>query len=388
MGRFFFTLENITFKIYRDVQSLPEQWDDIASENHFLQKPYLNVLQHTAPINMECFYIGIFNATELIGVSIAQYVNVDQLESFGERDNCLKTHIRNFIFKNFCSHVLFLGNNMITGENSFVFKNKVPVAWISKILSECTKELIHYFKQKKIKIHIVTYKDFYKSFTKELKAHDFHSLYEFNTQPNMIFKLRPEWQSSADYVNAFTKKYRDQYKRAHKKIEGIVTKELNLEEIIQYEERIYELYHYVAVNAPFNTFFLSKNHFSFFKKQCGNRFKLFGYFKDSILIGFHTILLNENTLETYFLGYDEEHQKEHMLYLNMLYNMTEFGIEHQFKKIIFGRTALEIKSSIGSEPIDMTGFIFHTNLLINFLMPKIFSKLEPNVSWQQRHPFK
>ena len=204
----------------------------------------------------------------------------------------------------------------------------------------------------------------------------------------MIFKLRPEWQSSADYVNTFTKKYRDQYKRAHKKIEGIVTKELNLEEIIQYEERIYELYHYVAVNAPFNTFFLSKNHFSFFKKQCGNRFKLFGYFKDSILIGFHTILLNENTLETYFLGYDEEHQKEHMLYLNMLYNMTEFGIEHQFKKIIFGRTALEIKSSIGAEPIDMTGFIFHTNPLINFLMPKIFSKLEPNVSWQQRHPFK
>ena len=110
--------------------------------------------------------------------------------------------------------------------------------------------------------------------------------------------------------------------------------------------------------------------------------------KDSILIGFHTILLNENTLETYFLGYDEEHQKEHMLYLNMLYNMTEFGIEHQFKKIIFGRTALEIKSSIGAEPIDMTGFIFHTNPLINFLMPKIFSKLEPNVSWQQRHPFK
>ena len=40
----------------------------------------------------------------------------------------------------------------------------------------------------------------------------------------------------------------------------------------------------------------------------------------------------------------------------MLYNMTKFGIENQFKKIIFGRTALEIKSSIGAEPVIMYEF--------------------------------
>jgi len=33
-----------------------------------------------------------------------------------------------------------------------------------------------------------------------------------------------------------------------------------------------------------------------------------------------------------FLGYDSKVQKENMLYLNMLYNMTEYGIEHGFKK--------------------------------------------------------
>ncbi len=384
----FFILENITFKIYSNINSLPENWDTVAASNHFLQKPYLNVLQHTAPVNMECFFIGIFDSQKLIGVSIAQYINVDHLESFGERDHCLKTYVRNFVFKNFCSHVLFLGNNMITGENSFVFEKKVPAKLISKILIDCTQSLITYFKNKKIKIHIVTYKDFYKAFTKELKEYDFHSMYEFNTQPNMIFKLEEEWKNGNDYINALTKKYRDQYKRAHKKIEGITTSELTLDEIIHHEERIYELYHYVAVNAPFNTFFLSRNHFSFFKKQCGKRFKIFGYFKNEELIGFHTILLNENTLETYFLGYDETHQKEHMLYLNMLYNMTAFGIENNFKKIIFGRTALEIKSSIGAKPIEMSGFIFHTNYFINYLMPKIFSKLEPEVTWQQRHPFK
>jgi len=98
--------------------------------------------------------------------------------------------------------------------------------------------------------------------------------------------------------------------------------------------------------------------------------------------------LNGNVLETYFLGYDEQIQKEKMLYLNMLYNMTKFGIENQFEKILFGRTALEIKSSIGAAPILMSGFIYHNNKFINRFIDKIFPKLEPTLVWQQRHPFK
>jgi hypothetical protein len=77
-----------------------------------------------------------------------------------------------------------------------------------------------------------------------------------------------------------------------------------------------------------------------------------------------------------------------MLYLNMLYNMTEFGIENGFKKIIFGRTALEIKSSIGAIPVKMSGFIYHNNKIINKYLGNFFQKLEPNIEWQMRHPFK
>ena len=77
-----------------------------------------------------------------------------------------------------------------------------------------------------------------------------------------------------------------------------------------------------------------------------------------------------------------------MLYLNMLYNMTEFGITHQFKKIIFGRTALEIKSSIGATPIQLHGFMRHSNSLIHKNLSWIFTLLEPNTNWLERHPFK
>jgi hypothetical protein len=381
-------LETVTYKIFSSITQLPTTWDEVAHENAFLQTPYLKVLENAAPTNMQCFYIGIFKKSKLIGVALAQYLDLNKLESFGERDKCIKTFIRNFIFKNFASHVLFLGNNMITGQNCYAFKKAIDYKTISELLIECATEIKNYFKKQNITIHIVSFKDFYQECALAFNEFGFKSIYEFNTQPNMVLELQNHWKNNEDYVLSFSKKYRDQYKRAHKKIEGIETRELSLEEIICKEERIYELYHYVAKNAPFNTFFLDKHHFSTFKKQCGKRFVLCGYFLNEKLVGFHTLLLNGSVLETYFLGYDEHVQKEKMLYLNMLYNMTKFGIENQFKKIIFGRTALEIKSSIGAKPVVMSGFIYHTNTWINKMLPKIFPNLEPTLVWQQRHPFK
>ena len=48
---------------------------------------------------MACFYIGFFENRELIGVALAQYLDINKLESFGERDKCIKKAIRNFVFK-------------------------------------------------------------------------------------------------------------------------------------------------------------------------------------------------------------------------------------------------------------------------------------------------
>jgi predicted N-acyltransferase len=386
--RFFFDLDTNTFKIFTSIEQLPKTWNEVAHDNAFLQTAYLTVLEKSAPTNMTCFYIGIYENEIHTGVALAQYLDLNKLDSFGERDKCLKTIIRNFVFKNFASHTLFIGNNMITGQNGFAFKKQMNSRCISDLLLECANELINYFKNKNIKIHIVSFKDFYKNNATVFKKNAFKSMYEFNVQPNMIFELKSNWYSFDDYLSNFTKKYRDQYKRARKKVDGIIVKELSLDEIINSEKRIYQLYHHVAKNAPFNTFFLAENHFSTFKKQCGNQFQLFGYYLDNKLIGFHTLLLNGKVLETYFLGYDEVIQKEKMLYLNMLYNMTKFGIENKFEKIIFGRTAIEIKSSIGAKPVYMSGFIFHTNSFINKYIGRIFDKLEPKLEWKERHPFK
>jgi hypothetical protein len=105
-------------------------------------------------------------------------------------------------------------------------------------------------------------------------------------------------------------------------------------------------------------------------------------------VGFNSIILNHPIVETYFLGYEEQVQKDGMLYLNMLYDMLEFGILKNYPIINYGRTAMEIKSSIGAVPVNMYGLMEHNTPLINRYLDKIFRFLEPEVTWTQRHPFK
>jgi len=237
-------------------------------------------------------------------------------------------------------------------------------------------------------IHIVGFKDFEKEKAEEMALAGMKSHYQFSAQPNMVFDIREEWHSEVDYIQSFSKKYRDQYKRARKKLDGIEKRKLNVAEIILNETTIYDLYEIVAKNAPFNTFFLAKNHFRVLKEQLGHDFLFYGYFLDEKLIGFSTLIKNGKVMDTYFLGYDPKVQKEKMLYLNMLYDMVAYSINKGFKKIVFARTALEIKSSIGAKAVDMFGFVKHETKIIDHWMEPIFNYLEPEAKWNERNPFK
>jgi predicted N-acyltransferase len=378
----------LSYQIYDTPAQLPENWDNLGSKNIFLSKEYFEVLEKSAPSNMTCHYIGLFKEQQLVGIAISQFLDLNKLESFGDRDQCLKASVRKFILKNFSSHVLLIGNNMLTGQNSYVFSDSISPIEGVKTLKKAIDDLKFKFKSIGKKVHITTFKDYTQKELEKFEKENFKNNYKYCIQPNMTFKIRDEWKSEQDYIDSLTKKYRDQYKRARKKADAIEKRKLHLEEIIRYEETIYDLYHHVAQSAPFNTFFLTKNHFRIFKEILKDKFLFYGYFLDGKLIGFNTLIKNGNTIDTYFLGYDDTIQREKMLYLNMLYDMIAYTINKGFKEIIFSRTALEIKSSVGAKPMEMYGFMEHSNSHINKYVPKIFPKLEPEIVWQERNPFK
>lgn len=377
-----------SFTIYNSTAELPPYWDNLAVSTVFLSKSYLEVLEQSSPENMLCNYIGIFDNEILVGIAVSQFLNLNKLESFGDRDKCIKTAIRNIVFRNFASHVLIIGNNMLTGQNAYAFANSIDKNKVTQALYDATNQLKKIFKSKGIPIHITTYKDFSSEEIKHFETPAFKKYYQFSTQPNMVFSIHESWKSEQDYIDSLSKKYRDQYKRSRKKASGIEKRKLNLEEIIRLEDIINDLYFHVAKNAPFNTFFLPKNHFRVFKEIFKEKFLFYGYFIGEKLIGFNTLIKNGEVMDTYFLGYDDSIQRENMLYLNMLYDMIAYSIKKDFKEIVFARTALEIKSSVGAKPITMYGLISHTNPLVNPYMSIIFKYLEPKTIWQQRNPFK
>lgn len=376
-----------SFQIYKSASLLPLEWNSLAVDNIFLTREYLEVLENSSPVNMICHFIGIFNENQLAGIVLTQFLFAEKLDSFGERDQCLKTSVRNFAFKNFASHVLFVGNNMLTGQNAFSFSKDIKESKAIKTLHKAINQLKKDLKANGRKVHITSIKDFTEKEIEPLQA-EFKNNYTFSTQPNMIFEINKNWTTEQDYIDALSKKYRDQYKRARKKAEGIVKQRMTLTDIQKYEDDIYDLYFHVAKNAPFNTFFLARNHFSFFKEIMKDNFLFYGYFLDEKLIGFNTLIKNGDIIDTYFLGYDETIQREKMLYLNMLYDMIAYSINQRFKEIIFARTALEIKSSVGAKPVKMYGLITHSNALINHNIAKLFNYLEPKTEWQERNPFK
>lgn len=378
----------LSFKIYSSTEELPENWNELAIENVFLSREYLTVLEQSGPENMTCHFIGFFQEEKLVGIALSQFLDVNELKSFGERDRCVKTSVRNFIFKNFSSHVLFMGNNMLTGQNAFCFSKDIDYKEALHALKKASEALQLIFNKRGKKIHLTSFKDFTKEELIAFEAIGFKDHYRFCIQPNMVFEIKENWLSFDDYLVDINKKYRDQYKRARKKAEGIEKRKMRLEDIIKHEDTIYELYFHVARNAPFNTFFLAKNHFRIFKEILKDKFLFYGYFLDEKLIGFNTLIKNGEAMDTYFLGYDETIQREKMLYLNMLYDMVAYSINKGFKEIIFARTALEIKSSVGAKPINMYGYIKHSNALINKKMDVIFDYLEPKTEWQERNPFK
>lgn len=376
-----------TFQIFNRVSELPPEWDLLSNGNIFLSSTYFNILEQSAPVNMICHYIGIYHQNELVGIALAQFLNLSPLTPLGNGDKSMVSVIKKTVFKKLASHILIMGNNMLTGQHAFALSDKTDKSKALCTLKKASERLCEIFKSKGIKVHITAFKDFDQAEVQACVQADFQSYARFNTQPNMVFEIQAHWKTEQDYIDALSKKYRAQYQRARRKAEGIVKRKMDLDDIIKHEDTIYHLYHHVAINAHFNTFFLAKNHFRVLKEWLTDQFLFYGYFLNGELIGFNTLIKNGSTMDTYFLGYDDRIQREKMVYLNMLYDMVAYSINQGFKEIIFGRTALEIKSSIGAKPRAMFVLAKHSQAMADLVFEKAFAYLEPQVIWKERNPF-
>lgn len=383
----------VHYKIYTSYNELPEQWNVLARGDIFLQLDYLQAMELASPNNIHWYYIGVFNHGCLIGIAVVQRVQLYLKDMFRKIEvSCFKSFFRDLVSRILKGNVLVVGNLTHTGQHALYFNpSAISQDRFFKAVFSALKELKDRIKKQHDKsIRAIVIKDFFKTDNIYKKAPVFQSfgMHQVFLQPNMILRVKPEWLSINDYVSSLNKKYRHRYKRAKKKRKGLILAELNLEDIKKYTPELHSLYMNVSNNAKFNTFILPQNHFYSLKLHLKEHFKVYAYFFKNQLVGFYSLILNKDNLETYFLGYNKHHQFSNQLYLNMLYDMLRFGIDNRFKTVVYARTAMEIKSSVGAKAIPMAVYLKHTNKVFNAILKQVFKLMAPFDNWKERHPFK
>jgi len=366
-----------------------DHWNSVVgNKNIYLTIPYLmaleKALKDTIDFRYTIFYDDFLRPIAVSYNQILQYVNNDTkykdvLCHLGDK---LKNHLIGAIG----ARVLICGNVFAGGENGFAYKEDLTDKEAFKILAHSMKRLSQE-KEKNGSISFGILKDFWPdSFRKA--DHLFDSNFKgFMIDVNMVMAVRASWRTMDDYLASMTAKYRTRAKSVYKKSAQLEEKELTLEEIVLHQNRIEALYREVLNQAEFKFGELNAQAFVNFKAYLKEKFVLKAYFLEGKMIGFSTLFLCNKLGDANYVGIDYEYNKEHAVYQRMLYDLVDFSIRYGIEELRLGRTAEQIKSSIGAEPVNMKLYMRHRNSFSNTLIGPIISAISPS-PYELRPPFK
>lgn len=205
--------------------------------------------------------------------------------------------------------------------------------------------------------------------------------------PVMQMALDPDWRSFDDYLAAMGSKYRIRAKAARKKGKELEVQRWNTEQIDEQIDSIMELYDQVYQRARFRLQKVSKDYFLELSKLDSGKFIFNAWLESGVLVGFSTMILDYERADAHLIGLNYETNKSHSLYLNMLYKYVEDSISARVGLLDLGRTAMEIKSTVGAVPVDLSVYLKLKNPLLNGLACMLAGSATTE-SWVQRHPFK
>lgn len=386
-----------TFEIFHHIGDLGENWVLAApNDNSFLQFPFLKAIENAPPNGMRFAYLVFYQKEKPFGVAYCQITPFrvgESVQTADEKDKypCL---VRAFgrIVRNLVAdknrNLLVCGNLLLTGEHGFHFPETLDKEIAFDILEEALIITQNELEAKGVNIDGIFIKDISEEHRAPVKVLVDRKFSEFTFHPNMVLELRENWLTFEDYMDDISSKYKVRARKAFKCLDGIVTRELTENEIFSLKDEFHRLYKSVVDNQDFNMVSLNESYLPNLRSHLGEQFRIFGYFLNDELIGFFTTISNHHELEAHFLGFKAELNREYHIYHNMLFDILKLGIEERFKRIVYARTAMEIKSTLGAVPNEMLCYIRASNRLTNKVLPPIVEYLKPSSDWVARNPFK
>ncbi|MEO6903233.1 MAG: hypothetical protein ABI315_08775 [Bacteroidia bacterium] len=387
---------NLSFELYNSITLVKsEHWNSIVEYgSEFLQLSYLKVLENSHPHNMNFYYAIIYELNKPVAIAYFQVIEFKPekfqqlVGSVNLEKTCIitqyiKKYIANHIIRNIDIRLLICGNSFISGEHGFAY---LPQTNVTKLFDALADIIYTINKDEKGngKIAAILAKDFHLNnlLADELIEFDYH---DFLAEPNMI--VTNQWQTFDEYLNSMSKKYRNRAKTIIKKGEHLERRNFFVEDIYENSEVIEKLYDNVLLKAKFSLSSLSVAYFAEMKKLLKADFIFTAYYYNNKIVGFKTYFVLKNIIEAHFIGLDYSLNKELELYQNILYDYVKAMLFTKKNQLYLGRTASEIKSTVGAEAQELKCYIRHRNPLSNRIIKPFVDYLKPSL-WIPRSPFK
>lgn len=281
--------------------------------------------------------------------------------------------------------LLISGNTFVSGEHGIFITHSQDKKQVIKNLA---KAILHFVNSNNsINIDAFLLKDFVNEslfITDELKNYNYHP---FSVEPNMILEINEDWISFEDYLNAIKTKFRVKAKKALQLSKDIIIKEVNDHNIENKLPQMTALYKKVVNNADFNLSHFNLESYKTLKSAFGEKYILKTYELDGKIVGFMSGMINQNSLDAHFVGLDYSLNRQYAIYQRMLYDYIQIAIAKKLKTLNFGRTASEIKSSVGAKPQDLTMYLRHKKGITNKIVKLFLQYIQPS-PFRQHFPFK
>ncbi|MDG1698015.1 MAG: peptidogalycan biosysnthesis protein [Polaribacter sp.] len=372
-------------------QISPEIWEGLqCAKNIYFNPAFLKAVEKNHPEIVFSYIVLIDKNSNPIAFASIQIVNfhIDDIKNDLEllirklKNIGRKLHI---LPNKKPLKILISGNTFVSGEHGIFIKKNQDKKIIIKNLA---KAILHYVNaNKKLKIDAFLLKDFRNKslfISNELRDYNYHP---FSVEQNMMLKLDESWQVFEDYLASMKTKFRVKARKAFLRSTDIKIKNVTPKNIDVQLPKMTALYKKVVDNADFNLGNFNLNTFKDLKENLGSNYILKTYWLDDNIVGFISGIINQKSLDAHFVGINYELNKEHAIYQRMLYDYIEIGIEKKLNRINFGRTASEIKSSVGAVPQDLTMYIRHKKSITNKILKLFLQKIQPT-PFQQKFPFK
>jgi hypothetical protein len=272
-------------------------------------------------------------------------------------------------------NVLVCGNPFVSGPHGFQFDAQLSVEVKADLLCQAMDQAAQELRKQGENIAICLIKDFTcynKELVKHLKKCGFGVV---GADPIMVLPILPQWNSFEDYTGGLISKFRSKALTAYKKSLDVSSKVLSGSEMIGAVDQWYPLYEQVYLQSANRWTPLTASTLIRMKETLGDAMIFTGYYWNEKMVGFSVAILDES-MEAHLVGMDYSVSKELYLYSRMLYDFVQMGIACKSKEIVFGRTAVEIKSALGAVPVELGNVMRHSRSIPNLFVRWITHSLE------------